>query len=370
MTLLWWAWLCLCSLPLPGVGLPTAGWLESFVQAAVILRLILFAAALQTWLLTTPAARRALWLTLALSCLWIGLESWQQYLTGRNIFGNHRWGDGALTGPFWKPRAGAPYAHLLFTALLPPAIALITRPRLDARLTGAALAILGVVTSVLIGQRMSTALTMLGLLTAALFIPQLRRIAAIAVAIAILVVLATPIISPPTYAKLVGETARNLSHFALSPYGQLYTRATVMGLQSPWHGWGFNGFRAFCPQPRFATGIPALNLAPTQLSLGACNLHPHNFYAQALTDSGFPGLALFIALAITWLTTLARHLWRHPAPLRVGTFIGVLTFVWPLASTDSVSAFYMAGWLFLLLGLGLALAHLPPNPTTGSPSHV
>ncbi len=216
---------------------------------------------------------------------------------------------------------------------------------------------------------MSTALTLLGLITAALLIPQLRRIAAIAIAAAILVVLATPIISPPTYAKLVGETARNLSHFALSPYGQLYTRATVMGLQSPWHGWGFNGFRAFCPQPRFAAAIPSLHLAPTQLALGACNLHPHNFYAQALTDSGFPGLILFTAFALTCLTTLARHLWRHPAPLRVGTFIGLLTFLWPLASTDSIAAFYISGWLFLLLGLGLALAHLPPNPT-GSPHHV
>ena len=48
--------------------------------------------------LRVPFARRIAWWVLALSCLWIGVESWEQYLTGTNIFGDRRYGDGALTG--------------------------------------------------------------------------------------------------------------------------------------------------------------------------------------------------------------------------------------------------------------------------------
>ena len=84
-----------------------------------------------------------------------------------------------------------------------------------------ALAGLGVVTSVLIGQRMGVVLTAVGMAGTALLIPQLRRVTLVLLVLAVLVLLATPVISPPTYAKLVGETYRNLHHFTLSPYGEL-----------------------------------------------------------------------------------------------------------------------------------------------------
>jgi O-antigen ligase len=133
-----------------------------------------------------------------------------------------------------------------------------------------------------------------------------------------------------------------------------------MGLDSPWHGWGYNAFRAFCPQPRFAAGLPALSIPPTQLALGACNLHPHNFYLQAFEESGVPGLCLFTLLSLIWLVTLAPRL-RHPAnPLHTALFIAVLTYLWPLASTDDFPTLYEPGWLFFILGLGLAAKTFDP----------
>ena len=366
--LIWWLWLTICSTPL--FFFPTAGWLMGFCEAAVILRLIVFAAALESWLLTTQHARNIAWALLALSALWIGAECWQEYLTGSNLFGDHRWGDGSLTGPFYKPRAGDLYAHLLFIATLPPAMAITAKPGLLRLTAGAALIALGVVTSVLIGQRMGTVFTALGLATAALFIPRLRKPALIIAGLAVAFLLLTPLISPATHAKLVGETAKNLHHFALSPYGELYTRATVMGLASPIHGWGYNGFRALCPFPLFDKGLPALGIAPTSVALFACNLHPHNFYAQAFADAGYPGLALFTLMMLTWLATLGRGLFKNPSPLRVGLFACVVTFAWPLASTDEFPTLYMSGWLFFALGLALAVTQIPSNTTNQDAKNV
>ena len=359
--MLWWVWLVFCSDPLM---FTTASWAMGFTEAVVIIRMLLFAASLQHWVLTTATSRKAAWGILALSCLWIGIESWEQYLTGTNIFGDHRFGDGALTGPFFKPRAGALYAHLLFLALLPPLMAIYAKTGNKARLwqfAGLALAILGVVTSVLIGQRSPTILVALGLVTAAFFYPQLRRIAMIAAIAAAAFLAATPIISPRTYAKLIGETSRQVAHFALSPYGQIWTRGTVMGLASPLHGWGYNGFRALCPLPQFSTGLPVLGLAPTQLLLGACNLHPHSYYIQSFTDAGFPGLILFVILIAIWFKILATGLLKNKDPIRVGLFICFFTFVWPFETTDAFPTLYMLGWFFFVLGLGLALADASTN---------
>ncbi len=354
LAIAWWLWLLFCSTPLPWPGFGTDGW-TGFVQALVIVRLLLFAAALQNWVLTTGRARRAAWIMLALSCLWIGVESWQQYLTGHNIFGNPRFFDGSLTGPFWKPRAGALYAHLLYIGLLPVAMALIHRPGWR-RFLGMTLLVLGVATSVLIGQRMGVALTGLGLVVAALYLRALRLPLLLALAAACALLLATPLISPATHGKLVGETSENFHDFMQSPYGELYTVGVNMGLQSPWHGWGYRSFRVSCLAPRFNTGLPALGIPPTEASRGACNLHPHNYYVQAFCEGGLPGLLLFAALMGVWTWRAARGLWRAPDPFRTGLFIGVLTYTWPIASTDEFPTLYMLGWFFFFIGLTLASA--------------
>ena len=361
IALAWWLWETICSTPIPPLGLGASGW-PGFIQALLLIRFIMLVAAMANWLLTTAAARRIAYLTLAFSALWIGLESWEQYLTGRNIFGDARWPDGSLTGPFWEPRAGAPYAHILCAAMLPAVIPLLNRPRRPARVFGIILAILGLATSVLIGQRMPSVLVLLALATACLFIPKLRPAAAIAVLAAAAVLAATPIISPPTYHKLVLHFISQMGRFEVSPYGELYVRAVTMALAAPWHGYGFLGFKDFCPGPQFGTGFPALGIAPTTLALAACNIHPHNFYLQALTDAGFPGLLLFAALNLAWLIALARGLWRNPDPLRVGLFVGVLTYAWPLASTDNFAVLPMIGWLIYMVGLGLAAAHITLKP--------
>jgi len=354
VAMIWWLWLLICSLPLPALGLHGAGWYMSFAFALVIIRFLMFALALQIWLLTTAKLRNYLWIVIALSCVWIGLETWQQYLTGHNIFGDRRWGDGALTGPFWKPRAGDLYGHLLFVALVPVADWLLAR---QSRVAGAAafgLIIIGAVTAVLIGQRMGTAYALLGGLAAAACLPRLRLPVLAAGIAAGLVLLATPIISPPTHAKLIGETTVNMSDFSHSPYGELFARAATMGFASPITGYGYNAFRVDCENPKFDAGVPRFHIPPSSVAENACNLHPHNYYLQAFEEAGFLGLILFSLMNALFLLPLLRSFFKTRNTYVVALFTGVLTYAWPIASTDAFPTLYEPGWFFLLLGLGLA----------------
>jgi O-antigen ligase len=350
----WWLWLLICSLPLPALGLHGVGWYLSFGFALVIIRFLVFALALQTWALTTPKWRKALWIVIALSCLWIGVEAWQQYLIGHNVFGNRRWADGALTGPFWKPRAGDLYGHLLFVALVPVTMWLFARKSRGAVIAAYALTIIGAVTVVLIGQRMGTAYALLGGVAAAVFLPALRLPVLAAAVAAGLVLLATPVISPPTHAKMVAETATNMSHFSRSPYGELFARAATMGFASPVIGYGYNAFRIYCPEPKFDAGVPAFDIPASRVAENACNLHPHNYYLQSFEEAGFPGLILFALMNFLFLWPLLRSLLKSRNVYVVALFTGVLTYAWPIASTDAFPTLYEPGWFFLLLGLGMA----------------
>jgi hypothetical protein len=206
---------------------------------------------------------------------------------------------------------------------------------------------------VLIGQRMPALLTGLGLLTCGIALPRLRPVVLGAVATAAIVLLATPLVSPPTFQKLVVHFADQMDHFPQSPYGQLYIRATVMGVDNAVTGLGFDGFRAHCLAPQYQHGLPALGV-PDAEAAGpvGCSIHPHNHYLEAFTSGGLPGLLLFTVMGITWLFTLGHGLMRG-RPEQVGCFIAVLLVVWPFASTSAFFTLPNAGWLFLVLGLGL-----------------
>jgi O-antigen ligase len=289
---------------------------------------------------------------LTAAAIYIAAQTWLQFAIGRNLQGFPRSGDGELTGPFLQPRAAAPFSRLLFPALLPAVDRLLTRNRLAAF----ALAIAGVGTVVLIGQRMPLLLTILGLVTTALMLPSLRRIMLIALAAGALLLAAPPIISPPTFYRLVEKFGAQMAHFPDSDYGLIAARAATITTDHPLFGQGFDGFRNACPDPRYHRGWSLAPAHPDGGGAGICNIHPHNHYLEAATNAGLPGLVLFSAMILAWLIALSRHLGKTPDPLRVGLFVAALIQEWPLASASGFSAVEIAGLFFLQLGLGLALA--------------
>ncbi len=347
----WWLWLVLCS------ALGTGGLL----LAIVAIRLPVLALALGDWLLASEArgawARAMLWRVLAACLCWIGLEAWQQYLTGSNLFGQPRWIDGALTGPFAKPRAGPAFILLFFPVVVPAAARLTARPGLARRLAGIGLAVLAALTLVLIGQRMPTALMVLGLAATALLLPKLRAATLAALLAGAALVAGLRWVSPAASAKLVSQTADQMAHFAQSDYGLIFTRALTVSQLHPWLGWGFDGFRRGCHDFWTMHGIDWLGIATANLNggLGACNLHPHNYYLEALDNAGIPGLALFCLMVAGALLKLAGGITRLSA-LRAGLLVGTVVALWPAASTSAFTSMPNGGWVFLLLGLGFAAA--------------
>ena len=350
--LAWWAWVVLCSVPGIGIG----GW-HSLGQAVTAVRFPLLVAALEHWLLREVQWRRRLYAMLAAAVVYIDLNCLLQLTVGTNMWGWPRYADGSLSGPFGKPRAGGPASRLLFAAMLPPVCGLLARRRWASTLAAGAIAIVAVGFIVLIGQRMPALLTLLGLLLSGLFLRRLRPVVVACLLGGAVLLAATPVISPPTWYRLVTKFTYQMQIFPDSDYGLLGARAVVIAAQHPIFGEGFDGFRNGCPDMRTWVAWPAAKLNFYDGGgASICNIHPHNHYLQAATDGGVPGLLLFCALVVTWLRSMARGLGHDPDPLRVGLFVGVALELWPIASTAGLYETEIVGFLYLMLGFGLALA--------------
>jgi O-antigen ligase len=353
IALLWWGWLVICSFPIPPFG-PGGG--HSLAEAIAVIRFLIFAAALEHWALRDSSGRRWLFGIIVAAAIWIAAQCLLQFATGYNLFGAPRGAGGAvLTGPFRKERAGPPLSRIIFPVIVPAAAALLERRRAIGRLAAYALLLAAVGIMVLIGQRMPLTLTGFGLLVVGLLLPRLRPVVVVAAVVGIGFLAAIAVLSPPTYGRLVVQFISLLRHFPTSPYGEIYARSWHIAMARPWFGRGFDGFRTGCPQPQYF-GSTFDGRLPDGGGATICSTHPHNFYVQALVEGGFPGLVLFIAMALAWLVPLARGLWRDPVPLRVALFASLLIQLWPIASTNDFVDMPMGGWLFLLLGWGLAEA--------------
>ncbi len=333
-----------------------SGKTHSSLEAVVLIRLFIFAAALESWVLSDEKSRTWLGISVAIAAAWLVLESWQQYLFGHNILGDPRWPDGSLTGPFFKPRAGPQFLLVFFTGLMPLVVSLIQKPHWRARIGGAVLLVFLVLTMILIGQRMPNLLMLFGLCLSALMVKRLRIPFALALMIGIIALIALPEISPPTYAKLVLKFTAQMSHFPRSPYGQLYTRAAVMIASHPWLGFGFDGFRDFCSNPLYFHGFPALGIANADNGgLRGCNIHPHNYYLQIATSAGIPGFLIFLVMVGFWLTRMLRGLQAgNNDPRQIMLVVASAVILWPIASTSSLFTLSTAGWVFMTLGWTLA----------------
>jgi hypothetical protein len=353
----WWAWLIVCSLPVPALELGQSDP-RSLSQAVLLVRFLVFVAAMEHAILRPPEARRLLYWLVAASAAYIAIHAVFQFVTGYNLYGEAPGGDGELTGPFGKPRAGPPFVRILLPAIIPWAASVLTRPGIRPLVQAWLILIGGVAVALLIGQRMPFLLICLGLAVVGLLLPRLRW-GTVAAGVALVALLAaSPVVAPRAHYRLVEKFTDQMEHFSVSQYGELYARAAEIAVRNPITGLGVEGFRIGCPDPQYFR--PSFDGSlPTGGGAPICWNHPHNYYLEALVNGGFPSLILFSALAIAWLAALGRGLWRRPDPLRVALFAAAVIQLWPIASSTSFTSMPVGGWSFLLLGWGLAEARWP-----------
>jgi O-antigen ligase len=354
LMLVLWTWMLFCTL--------VAAQVQTVEQAVAALRFFVFTAALENWVLADPRSRRRLWYVVLGVAIWIMLECWQQYLFGESVFGSRRYIDGALTGPFQRPIAGGTYLAVLFPAVLPLCFMLLRRGgRFDSLYAIAALAF-AVATMLLIGQRMPSVLMLLGLCVTGLLFRQFRLPVVLTMIFGAILLALLPVVSPPTFGKLVVQFTQQLETFWQTPYGAICGRAVTMIQANPLLGLGWDGFRDNCLQPAYLGGVSWLPIADPASPAG-CNIHPHNYWLQIATTAGLPGLALFIALTVLWLRRIAGGTGYLNNDRRAALLVIVFVMLWPIASATSLFTVPNAGWFFLLVGWGLAEARFPAGET-------
>ena len=353
LALAFWAWMLLCTV--------VSGNQAAIVQALLLIRFFVFAAAMENWVLADSRTRRWLWYGVLAAAVWIFIEAWQQYLFGLNMFGYPRWGDGALTGPFRGPVAGNTYLVLFFPAVLPLSFLLSRRPGRLARIGAIAVPVVAAATMILIGQRMPTLLMALGLCASGLLFRQFRLPVILTIAVSAAVLMLLPVVSPPTFAKLVVQFTQQLEHFWATQYGLLFGRAVTMIQAHPWMGLGWDGFRNGCMRPEYLKGVSWLPVSDPASAIG-CSIHPHNYWLQIATSSGVVGTLLFGALAAVWLWRIRGRTSDLANPRRAAMLIAVFIEMWPVASATSLFTVPNAGWIFLMVGWGLAEARWSKAP--------
>ncbi|MFT8644112.1 O-antigen ligase family protein [Gluconacetobacter sp.] len=328
---------------------------HAVAEAFVLGRFLLFCVALERWVLRDGAARRWLGGAVTLAALWLVVECWQQYLLGTNLWGYPRWVDGALTGPFYKPRAGAALLMVVFPGLMVFAVRWLEAPAWRTRLAGVGLIMFLTLTMILIGQRMPALLFGLGLVVMAVLIRRLRWPVLAAGLVGAMGLALLPVLSPPAYAKLVVRFMDQMQHFSDSAYGQIYIRAGVMLEDHPWLGVGVDGFRNACADPAYVRDLVLFGrtFASRGVAVG-CNIHPHNIYLDVATTAGLVGLACFLAMVACWLWRMIRALSPVQAPQQAMLCVTACVMLWPLASSSALFTARTAGWIFLMVGWGLA----------------
>lgn len=365
VSLFWWLWLVMCSLPVGPFGI--GGW-PDFGQALATLRFLVFVAALQHGVLADPRSRRLMRGLLVAACLYIAAQLLLQAVTGYNLFGDPRFHDGTLTGPYDKPRASAPLSRLLLPVMLVASTWIAGRAgstNQHARwwlLAASVLPLLaGLAVMVLAGQRMPMLLVLLGLVVSGLVLRRLRLPLLAALAAAPLLIAISAFVSPHSFKHLVVLFSTQMHDFPNSPYGLIYNRALAIAIANPLTGLGFDGFRNGCSLPAYFQDWPPWSLNNGDGGGAAiCVQHAHNHALQALTDSGLIGLAMFWGMVVAWLVALGRGLAQGAGGTqqawRVGLFAAVFIHEWPIASASAFTNMPLGGWFFLLLGTGLAEA--------------
>ena len=137
----------------------------------------------------------------------------------------------------------------------------------------------------------------------------------------------------------------------------LFSTAFNIFKDKPLFGGGLKTFRINCKNPDYvAKKIPQINKEKEDRN---CSTHPHNFYLQLLSETGIFGFlfifVIFLKLLTNYFTNIISH-FKQKVEInqsKITILCGLITFLWPLATTGSFFNNWICSILFLQVGIYL-----------------
>lgn len=345
VALMLWAYLLLIS-PFVLVS-PKA----SFHQALPFGRFIIFAAALQVWLLAQEKNHRYLLTALTWTLIFIATNALFSFVTGLTLLGQNalQVGHGfvwvwnrpytRLVGINHKLNAG-----ILMSWMVMPVIAhMFSKIKTGCLSRQVALAagffFLIMLAIIVTGERIAMLEFFMGAILLCLLMPGVRRYFLFAGVVALGLVAVLFLVNKGIYHRQVGMVVSTTDHIKHTPYGGILMTAWMLFKSHLWFGIGLKQYGFVSALPQYA-------------AINGSNTHAQNIYLEFLSGTGVIGTLLLLSLMVCWVRSFWRG--RHlimVTPVIAGILIAWFQRIWPLASTTSiffswgaVTFWWMAAW--------------------------
>lgn len=326
----------------------------SFRQAVPFGRYVIFAAALQYWLLPSAEYRRYLLYAVTAAALFISIDIIFTFFTGLSLLGKSsvqyytldhvRWiwerHFTRIVGLNHKMNNGIMLAWVSMPAIVCLMMTMVNKKTLWRTLFSATAVIMICMAVFMTGERMALLELLLGMALIFCFIKPLRLLMIVVGAIAALVAIVLLTHSPALWDRNVSQIHLAILGFWNNDYGRI--------TQASW--------AIFTDHPLFGVGLKQyflLSTSPQYAHFNAVNSHVQNLYLEFLTGTGIVGCLLFGALLFFWLKQFWQR--RHvilATPVLVAVLIAFLLRIWPFASTTSfffawgaITFWWMGAWL-------------------------
>lgn len=321
---------------------------KTFIDALPWIRFILFAVALESWILIDEKWRNLLLKTGFLALGWLAADAIFQYINGTDLFGRPIAATHRLTASYSKPIVGITLAWLFMPFLLGQ----IGKKKFIQALGFGVLTLTAILLS---GERMALIFSLASLILVIFFIRRLRKIGSIALFVFAIGMIGLMAMKPSLYDRQVKSTIATISHLADSPYGVIWHSAFNIVKDDPVFGIGMGNFRLVCPDSRYGFDEPQGQDYPR------CASHPHNIYLEWLVEGGFIALAGFILAMFFVFRRFFNNLSANRDNyLFIALAITLAMRLWPIASTTSFFHGWSAVPFWLTLGWGLVYCRAKP----------
>lgn len=311
-------------------------------------RFFIFSVALYTWIINSRKISHYLLVSCLVAVGFLAVDSLIQFQTGYDLFGNPKFSENRLNGPYRRPYV----AHIIVWNMFPVVVYFLgtafTEKKWLHSLYMLLTLILLYVAVLLSGARAPFLLSLLGLGFVFLLAPSLRRRL-----FTIFLLLAGTIsiaffTHHDVFERQFTSTHKTISHLSDSPYGKILKDVEKVFQHHMILGTGAKNYREVCKDPKYQTK--------------RCkNLHPHNFYAELLVETGLIGFCIMLGIFYLTLKTLLTD-WskRNHNFILVGVVTAILIRFWPITFGSSffsnwniIPLWMMIGWGFAIVKRGL-----------------